>query len=129
MSEGWKDRPINVLAQARREVTRQRRRQIAGRSVDTPPNITLGSRPGRVFFVRDPKNYPTYPKHGQFRFSGLAKGYMLRWNLFLTGKTDEVPPSFKEYSKNLEEAIEDSRRVEAAFRTGGRLPGRNQEDE
>ena len=111
-------------------MTGQRKREIVGRSVSHPPETAsarqAGSRSGR-FYVRDPEDYPTYPKNGRFRYSGLAKGYMYRWDLFLTGKTDEVPPTFREYSKNPGEAMKDTRRVEAAFRLGGQRSNKEQE--
>ena len=119
--KGWKERPVDLLAQAQEEVGGQRRREIAGRKAPGPSKPGPNASGRGPFLTKDPKNYPTYPKSGTFRYSGLAKGYMYRWNLFLTGKTDEVPPSFEDYRKQPEEALKDTRKVEEAFRTGSEI--------
>lgn len=67
------------------------------------------------FLVRNPKDYPTYPKSGMFRFHGYAKGYMYRWELFLRGRTDEIPPTFEQYCRDTETALRDTRIAEQRF--------------
>jgi hypothetical protein len=118
----WKERPADVIAEARNEVSGQRRREIAGRQSTPPPRDQATSYGRGPFLVRDPKDYPTYPKSGMFRFHGYAKGYMYRWDLFLRGRTDEVPPTFNEYIQDEQTAREDTRAVEKRFLGGHKKP-------
>lgn len=67
---------------------------------------------------RDPKDYPNFPKSGQFRYSGFAKGYYHRWHQFLSGATDEEPPPFDVYSADPKN-LEDTRAVESSYEGKG----------
>lgn len=67
------------------------------------------------FLIRNPRAYPTYPKSGQFRYHGHAKGYMYRWELFLRGRIEEVLPTFVEYIKDVRQASDDTRLAESRF--------------
>lgn len=120
MSESWKERPTDVRAVALKEVSGQRRREIAGRSVPARSPVSRSQVDRGPVLVGDPNAYPTYPKSGQFRYHGYAKGYMYRWELFLRGRIDEVPPTFNEYVKDDSTASEDTREAEARFSPGGR---------
>jgi len=120
MSESWKERPIDVRAVALEEASDQRRREVAGRSAPTRSPVSRSQVDRGPVLVRDPNVYPTYPKSGRFRFHGYAKGYMYRWELFLRGRTDEVPPTFYEYIKDGSTASEDTRKAEAQFSPGGK---------
>ena len=108
----WKERPVDVIAEARNAVSGQRRKEIAARQAPPPPKNQATSYGRGPFLVRDPKDYPTYPKSGTFRYHGYAKGYMNLWGLFLRGRTDEVPPTFEEYIQDEQTAREDTRAVE-----------------
>jgi hypothetical protein len=44
--------------------------------------------------VRNPADYPNFPRSGRFRFHGAGKDYYWAWEDFLTGATDSEPPEF-----------------------------------
>jgi len=111
-ASSWKEQPVDLLAEARAAVSGQRRREIAGRAASGPAKTDSAASSVGPFYVRDPKDYASYPKNGMFRYSGLAKGYYWRWQQFLTGRIDEVPPSFNVYSKDFDAAIEDGKMAE-----------------
>lgn len=115
-ASSWKERPVDLLAEARAAVSGQRRREIAGRAASGPPKADSSAENVGPYLIRNPKEYPTYPKSGTFRYSGLAKGYMWRWQQFLTGKTDDVPPTFREYRKDFDSAMRDGEMAEVERR-------------
>lgn len=51
-------------------------------------------RPVRLPGVRNPADYPNFPRTGRFRFHGAGKDYYRAWEDFLTGVTDSEPPEF-----------------------------------
>lgn len=116
MSRSWKEQPIDSVAEARTEVNGQRRREIVGRKAPGPPRSDPHMSHRGPLLVRNPKDYPTYPKTGTFRYSGLAKGYLHRCDLFLRGRTDEVPPTFWEYEKDTAAALRDCEAADEAVR-------------
>jgi hypothetical protein len=53
--------------------------------------------PVRLPRVRNPSDYPNFPRSGRFRFHGAGKDYYRAWRDFLTGMTDVEPPEFWEF--------------------------------
>jgi hypothetical protein len=47
---------------------------------------------------------------------------MYRWELFLRGRIDEVPPTFHEYIQDEQAARKDTLAVEARFQSGSGKP-------
>lgn len=103
----FKDRPVDVLAEARASARGQRRREIAGRNASGPPRPDAVVENIGPYLICDPRDYPAYPKSGTFRYSSLANGYMWCWQQFLTGKRNEVPQTFWERRKDFDSAMRD----------------------
>ena len=61
--------------------------------------------PVRIARVRNPTDYPNFPKSGRFRFHGAGKDYYRAWEDFLTGVTDSEPPEFWEFVEQRKERI------------------------
>lgn len=106
-ASSWKEQPFDLLTEAWAAASGRRRRRLAGGSVNGLPKTDSVTSSIGPFYGRDPKDYGNYPKSGAFRNGGLALGYYWRWQQFLTGRIDEVPPSFNVYSRDLQAAMKD----------------------